>query len=71
MPEPRPISPVSNHEELFIQRYQWLIYQSAGPSEGQLEIAKLDHRLLSHIVSCATCLDGVNAQRGPPPFSQA
>src|SRR5260370_8459347 len=25
MQEPRPISPAANHEELFIQRYQWLM----------------------------------------------
>ena len=25
MLEPRPISPASNHEELFTQRYQWLM----------------------------------------------
>src|SRR5258708_38399827 len=25
MREPRPISPAANHEELFIQRYQWLM----------------------------------------------
>ena len=39
------------------------LYRSAEPSE---ETGKLDHRLLSHIVSCATCLDEVNKQLGLP-----
>jgi RNA polymerase sigma factor (sigma-70 family) len=40
MQEPRPISPAANHEELFIQRYQWLMRWALRMTDGDREQAQ-------------------------------